>query len=276
MKKSQMTAIALLVVLSLALTGCGSQSVPETTAAAPVETTAAEPIPLGLSQFSLTTATWSSPNGATVMLSATPLGYDEGCSAAFIVRLEGEEVANIPCEWNGTSYTASADLNADNDLCYYVLMTAADGTTAEVPVNTPNHVTDEALINLADSLESYCHLMVEDTVFEEGKLTISAGSAQVQAPKITNNGEAVTVAEAALVLNFGGQEASRETLTLAEAETDALYEAALKDVTLSVPVMENDQQLTLVLHVTLSNGQILTAEGGTFFYNDGTLLTAVG
>ena len=269
--------ICLILMFTLVLTGCGGKDAPaETTAAVPAESTAAEPAPLGLTQFSLNTATWSSPNGATVTLSATPFGYDEGCSAAFIVRLEGEEVANVPCQWDGKQYIASADLNAANGLCYYVLMTAADGTTAETPVNTPNNITDEALINLADSLESYCHLMVEDTVFEEGKLTISAGSAQVQAPKITNNGEAITVADAALVLNFGGQEASRESLTLAKVEADALYEAALKKVTLSVPVMENDQQLTLVLHVTLSNGQILTAEGGTFFYNDGTLLTAVG
>ena len=275
MKKNRMTAIALVLVCALALTGCGSKSVSETTAA-PAETTAAEPVALGLSQFALTTATWSSPNGATIMLSATPYGYEEGCSASFIVRLEGEEVANVPCQWDGKQYTASADLNAADGLCYYVLMTATDGTTEEVSVNTPNNVTDEALINLADSLESYCHLMVEDTVFEEGKLTISNGSVQVQAPKITNNGEAITVAEAALVLNFGGQEASSEKLTLTQAEADARYEAALKGITLSVPAMENDQQLTLVLNVTLSNGQVLRTEGGTFFYNDGALLTAVG
>ena len=40
--------------------------------------------------------------------------------------------------------------------------------------------------------------------------------------------------------------------------------------------MEDDQQLSINLAVTLSNGEVLTANGGTWFYNDGNLMMSVG
>ena len=275
MRKNFLTMIAILAVFALVFSGCGSKEPAETSAAA--ETAAAETAPaLGLSDFSLSTTTWSSPNGATVHLDAVPHGYAEGQSASFVVRLEGEDIANIPCQWDGTHYTASAELSAADGLCYYVLMTGADGNTAEVPVNTPTLITDEALINMASSLESYCNLMVEESAFADGKLTISAGSAQVQAPAITNGGEKITVGEAVLVLTFNGEEVASEKITLEESETAGSYTLALSGISFKVPEMENDQQLNLSLNVTLSNGQSLTAAGGTFYYNDGEMLTAVG
>ena len=274
MRKNFLTVIALIVVFALVCAGCGNKEAAETTTAAASAETAAPA--LGLTDWSMTTTTWSRPNGATVNLTATPVGYAEGYSAAFVVRLEGEEVANVPCEWDGTHYTASAELNAADGLCYYVTMTAADGSTAEVPVNTPAEPTDETLINMASSLNSYCNLMVDESAFENGKLTISAGSVQVQAPRITNEGETITVSEATLVLSFGGEEVDSEKLALTESETVGAYELALSGISFDVPEMENDQQLTLTLNVALSNGQSLSAAGGTFFYNDGELLTAVG
>lgn len=277
MRKNFLTIIALIAVFALVFAGCGKKEAAETTAAASADTSAAAEIPaLGLSDWNLSTTTWSSPNGATVHLTATPLGYTEGCNAAFVVRLEGEEVAFMPCEWDGKVYTASVELNAADDLCYYVIMNSPDGKTAEVPVNTPTAPTNEALINMASSLESFCNLMVESTTFADNKLTITEGSVQVQAPKITNEGERITCKEAVLVLNFNGEKADSQKLSLTETETAGTYEQALTDISFKVPAMENDQQLNLVLNVTLSNGQTLSAAGGTFFYNDGELLTAVG
>ena len=276
MRKNFLTVIALIAVLALVFAGCGSKEAAETTAAesAAVESTAAEA--LGLTDVTMSTTTWSSPNGATVNLTATPNRYENGQTAAFVVRLEGEEVANAACQWNGSAYTASAELNAANDLCYYVLLTSADGTVTEVPVNTPAQPVDEALINLESSLNSYCNLMVEDSTFADGKLTITAGSVTVQAPKITDDNKAITVSEAVLSLTFNGEEVASEKLTLAETETVGAYELSLTDVSFQVPEMENDQQLTLNLNVKLSNDQSLSAAGGIFYYNDGELLTAVG
>ena len=67
----------------------------------------------------LNATAWSSPNGATVNVDAVPNGYAEGQKAEFCVRLEGEEIARVPCEWDGKSYKASADLNAADGYCYY-------------------------------------------------------------------------------------------------------------------------------------------------------------
>lgn len=277
MRKNVLTMIALIAVFAMILAGCGSEKAPETTAAAAATTAQpAAPQPLGLASFSLSTTTWSSPDGATVNLTAAPLGYEEGQSAVFLVRLEGEDAAAVPCQWDGTNYTASAELNAADGYCYYVRMTSADGSSEEIPVNTPTDPTDEALINMAASLNAYCSVMVESSAFESGKLTVSAGSIQVQAPKITNNGETITASEAVLVLSFNAEEVDRETLTLAQGDTAGSYEAELKDLAFDIPEMENDQNLILTLNVTLSNGQVLSAPGGNFFYNDGELLTAVG
>lgn len=276
-RKNLFAVIALICVFAMVLAGCGSQKTAETTV--PVETTAAEtttPQPLGLSNWAMTANTWSSPNGATINLTATPSYYAEGQSAAFVVRLEGEESANVPCDWNGTQYTASAELNAADGYCYYVVLTAADGSSTEVAVNTPTVITDESFINMATSLNSYCSIVVEESSFENGKLTITSGNVQVQAPKITNQGETITCKEVKLVLTFGSEELDSEKLTLEASDTAAAYEAALKKVTFDVPDMEDDQQLNLRLDVTLSNGQFLTAPGGTWYYNDSNLLPAVG
>lgn len=266
-RKHILILIALVAVFALALTACGSDN---------TDDQGNPDLPLGLASWSMDATTWSSPNGATVNLTATPNSYSKGQTAAFIIRLEGEEVENVPCEWKNKQYTASADLNAADGYCYYVLLTAADGTQAEVPVNTPTAPTDESLINMEAALNSYCDLTVETSSFDGGKLTITKGQVQVQPPRITNAGQTITCSEAVLVLTFNEQEVSREKLTLPEADAAGRYVLDLTGTAFTVPAMEDDQQLSLRLDVTLSNGQSLTAPGGTWFYNGGELLSAVG
>ena len=276
MKKTILTSTALLCLFAFVLTGCGSKEPAETTAPAATADVSVESLPLGLKDFSLSTSTWSSPNGATVHLSAGPQAYEEGQSAAFIVRLEDEEIANIPCTWDGTAYTADAELNAADGYTYHVSMTAPNGTTLEFPVNTPDRPTDEALLNMADSLNAYCNLTVGTTSFADGKLTISTGSLYVQAPKITNEGETISCKDATLVLSFDGTDVASQALTPVKAAAAGGYELSLNGVSFDIPEMENDQQLQLTLNVTLTNGQVLSCAGGIFFYNEGQLLTAVG
>jgi len=264
--------IALVAALAMLLTACNSDKPKDTG----TQQGGQSSLPLGLESWSMDTTTWSSPNGATVNLTATPNGHAKGQSAAFIVRLEGEEVANVPCEFSGGQYTASADLNAADGYCYYVLLTDTDGTQTEVGVNTPTETTDAALINLASSLEAYCNVMVDAASFTSGKLTITSGTAQVQLPQITNDGKAITCSEATLILSFNGQEVSRSALTLDPAGADGICKKDLANTAFSVPAMEDDQQLTVRMDVTLSNGQMLTAPVGTWYYSGGELMLAVG
>lgn len=277
MKK--MMLCLLIAVLLTAMVGCGSDKSAETTAAptaAPVVSTEAA-AQLGLTDWTMTATTWSSPNGATVHLTATPSTYEDGQTAAFVVRLEGEDVANVPCQWDGTHYTASAELNAADGLCYYVLITTADGNAAtEVAVNTPTEPVDEALINMASSLQSYCNLTVTESENSDGKLTLTQGSIQIQLPRITNQGETIVCSNAVLVLTFDGTEVGAAELTLPEPSGTGIYEVSIAGTSFDIPELEDDQQLALRLDVTLSNYQTLTSPGATFFYNNGELLLAVG
>lgn len=270
--KRKYILILLALATILALTACNSDDASPTTPS--VQANVADQ-PLGLAVWSMSATTWSSPNGATINLSATPNGYTEGQSASFVVRLEGEDIEAVPCKWDGTYYTASAELNAADGYCYYVILTAADGAQAEVAVNTPTDPIDEALINLEDALNSYCDLIVDTSDYSGGKLTVSQAHAQIQLPRITNAGQAITCSEAVLVLSYNGEDIDRQALTLSDVDASGRY--AL-DVTaaFTVPAMEDDEQLNLRLDVTLSNGQFLTAPGATWFYVGGDLLSAVG
>lgn len=277
----RMSILAVILVLALALCACGTAKVPEVAATAPATTASAvteapAPLVLALSDWSMRATTWSSPNGATIHISATPESYADGLIAAFEVRLNGEDVAVVPCEWDGTVFTASADLNAADGYSYYVVLTAADGTTEEIAVNTASQPTAEAFVNMETALASYCSVTVEQSTFEGSKLALASGKAQIQAPTITNDNEVITCAKSELVLMFNGEPLATKALTLNETETAGLFEAPLQNITFDVPEMEDDQQLDLYLNVTLSNGQVLSAFGGNWFYNNEGLLPVVG
>lgn len=274
-QKNLFSLIALVLIFTFALTACGGEKTAETSA--PSQSASQEAAPLGLQDWTLTASTWSSPNGATVHLSATPVAYDDGQSAIFLVRLEGDEVAAADCQWNGSCYTASLDLNAEDGYCYYVLMTASDGNTAEIPVNLPAEPVNEALINMADALNTYCTLVISSTASADGRLTVQEGTATVQTPRITDDGQTITCSEVRLVLSNGGADVDSTPLTLEPDATAGVYTLALSNVSLTIPTgLEEDAELRLRLDVTLSNGQFLTAPGATLYYYDGTLLPAVG
>lgn len=271
MKRTRM--LAMLLILALALCACG-KSEPAATEAPTVE--AAAVIPLSLTDWSLSASTWSSPNGATVHITATPNRYSEGQSAAFIVRLEGEEAANTPCDWDGTHYTASADLNAADGYCYYVVLTDTNGAVTEVSVNTPTDTRDEALINMEDALNAYCTIVVEQSTVENSQLILTSGDIQVQAPRITNDGNTITWESALLNLTLDGENIGKKELTLEDTDDNGFYTLTISNITFDLPEMEADQQIQLSLDVTLSNGQTLTAPGGIWYYNNEALMNAVG
>lgn len=281
MKK--MTIPAVILALAVAVTACGKEQAPEaaetmaaaTVATIPAETTVPLP-PLELTDWVMTANTWSSPNGATINISASTNYYEEGQKADFVVRLENDEIISVPCKWDGISYTASADLNAANGYCYYIILTGADGTVTEVAVNTPAAPTDEAFIDIEAALESYCSVIIEDSTCENNKLTLKAGQVQVKTPTITNAGETIVTQETALVLSFDGEELKREVLTLSETDTTGLFEAALENITFDIPELEPDQKVELTLQVTLSNGQELSAYAGDWLYEADGLMQVVG
>ena len=59
-------------------------------------------------------------------------------------------------------------------------------------------------------------------------------------------------------------------------ESAGSYELTLEDVTFDMPKMKDDDQLDLWLEVTLSNGEAITSNGGSWFYSDDALNLMVG
>lgn len=271
--KRLLTFIAVLAAVSLLLTACGSKE-DKKNDDAPASSSGTEV--LSLTEWALSTSTWSSPNGATVHLVANPAGYVKGQTASFVIRLDGEDVETVPCEWDGQHYTASADLNAENGYCYYVLLTGSNGETAEVAVNIPSSPVDESLINLGSSLESSCSLVAGASSYDGSWLTITSGTITVNPPRITNEGTPITCTKVQLTLNLEDQPVSQAELEIPSPNADGSYTISLTDTSLQTPAMEDDQRLFLQMEATLSNGQVLTAAGGNWFYNAGDVMMSVG
>ena len=194
-----------------------------------------------------------------------------------MVRLDGEDVTSAPCEWKDNAYIGSAELNGADGYSYYLTISGKDGSVAEIPVNTPEAPVDESVVNLASSLTSFCSLTLNDATLENGNLTILSGYALVQAPVITVDQQTVACAQANLVLTLDGQEIASTPLTVAPGETDRSYDAAITDMSFDVPdTMEEGSQLVLRLDAVLTNGQTLTAQGGSWTVENGTVANAVG
>ena len=272
----------LAVVMVLSLAACGKKAeTPVSTEGNNVSQSAASTeVParaLSLTQASFSVTTWSSPNGATVNLTAVPSEHAKDDSAELVVRLDGGTAASVPCEWKDNAYTASVELNGADGYGYYVVITGKDGSVTEIPVNTPEDPTDELLVNLGSSLQSYCSLTLNDASLEGDNLTILSGYALVQAPQITENNDNIACAQANLVLTLDGQEIASMPLTMAPGETERSYDASITDMSFTVPGdIADGQQLALRLDAVLTNGRTLTAQGGSWTAENGTVANAVG
>ena len=279
-KKVLSALLAAAVVLSLCACGKKAETPASTESETPAPTTASQENTgreLSLTEVSFSVTTWSSPNGATVNLTAVPNEHAKGDSAEFVVRLDADTVASVPCEWKDNAYVASAELNGADGYGYYVIITGKDGSIAEIPVNTPEEPVDEALVNLASYLQSYCTLTLNDAALEGDNLTILSGYALVQAPRITENSDNVACAQASLVLTLDGQEIASVPLTMAPGETDRSYDSTITDMSFTIPGdLSDGQQLMLRLDAVLTNGQTLTAQGGSWTAQNGVVANAVG
>lgn len=223
----------------------------------------------------ITGSAWSSNNGATVTITAIPTAYDETHTAALSVQLNGTEVQFVPCEWNGTAYTASVDLEAANGYGYYFIITTADGVPTRMELNSPSNITDDTLVYMETALSAYADLKIDDWGEQNGKLVLKSGFAQVQMPRLTANGE-TAYAGSQLVLKYNGEEVQRQDIKLPEGEGIGRYELALSNVSINLPELQDDGILQLWLEATLTNGQTVDHCGCTWTYFDGTLTPSVG
>ena len=284
-KKTTLIA-ALALCATVILSGCGKEPKADANATAPAQTTeatqATASAPAGslahveaegsLQSWELTAQVWSSSNGATVTLTAQPRAYEKGQGTSFVVRLEGKEVENVSCSWDGKYYTASADLEA------------ADGYEFECVLFPPQGVGEhytlsdayDSLVYMKRSLDAYCNLYISDFKDADGKFTITAGWASVQLPQLTTAGTAIGFQKAQLVFALNGETVETQDVNLPQGEGQGSYESSLSNISFTMPQMDDDYQLDLSLVVTLTNGEELTADGGSWFYNNNELKMAAG
>ena len=229
----------------------------------------------GLKDWHMSASVWDGASGATVSLSAVPGSYHEGQSAIFSVRLNGYEVASVTCEWNGTGYTANADLEASDGYSYYITLIGADGTKEQIALNTPENTVDDTLVNLQSSMAAYGNIIVDKWEGDKDTLTLNAGFIQVQLPRISNGSDA-DLDKASLVFQLNGSEIQRRPLDLPAGEGEGSYELAFENISFDMPEMESDYQLDLWLEITLTDGQVITSSAGSWYHSDDGLMMVVG
>lgn len=228
-----------------------------------------------VSDFTLTGVPLTQGSGAAVTLTVTPTRYREGQMALFRVMLEGQTAAELYCDWDGTAYTASMELDAADGYSYYLILTEPDGSQEHLDLNSPANPTDPALVYMYSSLSASCVLNLYGSYADSTSLTISDASAEVILPRLTATGESASCVSASLVLQLNGAELDRKALTIPQASGDAVSLDA-SGITFSVPELEEGSQLDLWLEVQLSDGQLLTHFATSWFLAEGTLIQAVG
>ena len=230
----------------------------------------------GLKDWHMSASVWEGASGATVSLSAVPGSYHEGQSAIFSVRLNGYEVASVTCAWNGTSYTADADLESSDGYSYYVTLIGADGTKEQIALNTPENTVDDTLVYLESSMAAYGNIIVDRWEGDKDTLTLNSGFIQVQLPRISATGGDADLQKANLVFQLNGNEIQRRPLELPAGEGEGSYELAFENISFDMPEMESDYQLDLWLEITLTDGQVITSSAGSWYHSDDGLMMVVG
>lgn len=229
-----------------------------------------------LQNWSLDAQAWSDGNGATVSFSASPISYADGLRAALSVRMGDLEAESTNCVWDGAAFTGSVELSAADGYSYYCVLTNLDGTQEEVELNSPENMTNEALVNLGSNLSAYANLVVEDWEATATALTLKSGYIQAQMPRLTFNNTAADISSAALVLKLNNEEVSRQEITLSAGEGENNFEAVISGQSFTMPAMEEDYQLDLWLEVSLNTGSTLSVSGGSWYSSDGELQLVVG
>ena len=282
-KSALIARVLALCLVAAAFSGCSKEPAANESNAAPTQATqATTSAPAGslanvepegsLQSWEMTAQVWSSSNGATVTFTAQPRAYEKGQGASFVVRLEGKEVENVSCNWDGAYYTASADLEAADGYEYECVLFPPQGVGEHYTLSDAY----DSLVYMKRSLDAYCNLYISDFKDADGKFTVTAGWASVQLPQLTTAGTTIGFQKAQLVFLLNGETVETQDISLPQGEGQGSYESSLSNISFTMPQMDDDYQLDLTLVVTLTDGQELTANGGSWFYNNNELKMAAG
>lgn len=227
-----------------------------------------------LKEWSLKATPWSDSTGADVTLTAIPTEYHPGMGATLQVMLGDRQAASVPCMWDGTAFTGTANLNAADGYSYFCLLSGPNGVQ-QLALSNPESEDAGIPVFLQSALSSYCNLVVHDWAEQTGTaLVLTSAYVQVQLPQIQNQELTITAQE--LVLRLNGQLSAKVPVKLAPSEVTGSYDATLSDLHLPMPELEQADTLELYLEITLSDGRRLQAFGISWHMEDGELVSSVG
>ena len=209
--------------------------------------------PASQSEISLT-ASQRNDGTADVVLT----GKDNLSGAVLKILLDGTVIAQADCLPADDGFTATATLTPVNG-CSYVLIRGSEETV----LASPDSGSYPALVNLADSLEAYCNLVLGDWIIVDGTLTLDACHLQVQAPllgaKPLPDSQDVRV-----MLKHRGDLLEEVAVTLGPGEGEASFEGTLTGVSMALPALDEGEEIGLWMEAVLSDGQVLSACAGTW------------
>ncbi len=229
----------------------------------------------GLANWSLDAAPWADANGADVTLTALPATPEEDLTVQFSVRLQGREVANVPCQKTDAGFTATASLEAADGYSYYCIFLGTDGSRRQFALSTPENPVADLPVYLESSLASYCNMMVDSWLDDGASVTLTSAYIQVQLPRLSAQGT-LTAEKTQLVLYCNSKEVSRTDITLQPGEGAGSFELELSDQAIPLPEMAEDDYLDLWLEIGLSDGRTLSTAGASWYNSPDGLFLVVG
>lgn len=228
-----------------------------------------------LKSWSLSAQPWADSTGADVTLTAVPSEYLPGMGATLLVMLGDRQAASVPCMWDGTVFTGTANLNAADGYRYYCLLSGPNGVQ-QLSLTGPDSEDAGIPVFLQSALSSYCNLVVHDWLEQAGtSLVLTSAYVQVQLPQIQTSQE-LSITAQELVLRLNGQLSAKVPVNLTPSEVSGSYDTTISDLHLPMPELEESDTLELYLEVTLSDGRRLQAFGISWHLEDGELVSSVG
>lgn len=236
--------------------------------------TEAPAAPIQLHSWTLDVAPWADSTGADISLNASVDGWQEELSAQFLVQLEGQEIVNTPCQWDGESFFVTAALDAADGYGYFLVLNLPDGTQEAYTLTTPSNPTLDIPVYLASSLSAYCNLVVSQWQETEEGILLDSAYVHVQLPRITP-GDPAAVENAQLVLSHNGTDIHQVPITLQPGEMEGGYELPLSQILLPLPETATDDMLELRLEVSTTSAE-LSAIGISWWRTEAGLDAVVG
>ena len=210
----------------------------------------------GTEGITLTAVAWEDGRGADVTLTLEGAADTE---AALLVMAGDTVITEVPCQWDGSVGTATAQVPAGNGYTYSMIA----GSEAKTLASPENPVYPE-LVNLADALTAYCNLVVGEWNVRDNVLTLESGYASLHTAQLTAGGEAYT--NVRLVLKHGDRILAETPISPAEVQEEpGTFACDITDAAFVMPKLPEGEQVDLWMEATLSDGQVLTTCAATWY-----------